>query len=218
MEQLLHSGIHVLFGIVLTILLFKQKRSTKIIMAGAGVAIFPDIPKFFGETAGHSLLLAPLIGIGMALIVLGYGKSFWYVSLKFTAVVLIGHIAIDYLGNGVQLLAPFSQKEFEFHIIRSLDLPLLALLCLTVLGSFWRKRVATIGFILILVYFTTFSWSKLQLEASLQEKYEGETIEELETFPADHPWQWFTWQILIETKEGYVRGSSTVWGQTIFLL
>ncbi|KAB8138083.1 hypothetical protein F9U64_06455 [Gracilibacillus oryzae] len=68
MGHLLPTLLHFLMGVCICFLLFNQEiRSKKkrfiIFLFGGTCAIAPDIPKYFGDFFGHSILAVPLFGL-----------------------------------------------------------------------------------------------------------------------------------------------------------
>ncbi|ENH95851.1 transmembrane protein [Gracilibacillus halophilus YIM-C55.5] len=105
-----------------------------------------------------------------------------FVWMKFLVIILVGHILIDFLGNGVRLVRffyPFMKEAFLFHIINKFNvlfiLFLLVSLFITLFNS-KKRRWGSIFLLIIFIYFGALTASKLQLEYSLQEKYNNEIL------------------------------------------
>lgn len=111
-------------GFICTLLAGRQKMSfyNKIafISMGGFFGIFPD---FFGPRDispwSHSILIMSLIMIPIAYLLKRFIFNRTYLSLylSVTGSVLIGHIFVDYLGHGVHMFYPISQKAFSLHLI-----------------------------------------------------------------------------------------------------
>ncbi|WP_202081290.1 metal-dependent hydrolase [Caldalkalibacillus salinus] len=218
MEYLIHTILHFLVGVSMSYILFnkdvlsKKKRSIMFLFGGAA-AVSPDITKFFGDLFGHAIFSVPLFGLLFTVAFRIFIKDFSFVKtfITFSITVLMGHIFIDYIGNGVAFLFPFVKREFDFHIIASVDfVMIITLLISVIIGLFHHKgRVMILtGSILICLYLGLLSTSKVQLEHTLKNKYGAEEVQLLLTYPSHS--QWGRWNFQVRTDEVWVNGYSPI--------
>lgn len=144
MDYLLHSILHILVGLCIGYFFLSKdvesNRDQIFVLTISGIAsIAPDITKFFGDLYGHSIWFVPVFGLLMALVSRWFFKKIDWVKLwiVFSVVIFIGHLLIDFIGNGLALYYPSTMKEFRFHIIRSVDYFILTLLFITITLSFF---------------------------------------------------------------------------------
>ncbi|MFD1020614.1 metal-dependent hydrolase [Thalassobacillus hwangdonensis] len=215
---LLHTLLHFLAGACISYLTLVKsddlRRKQLILLAVGGVvALLPDITKFFGDILGHSIFAAPFFGWLAAWLYRKYDKTIPYKKLWliFTFIVIIGHLFIDYIGNGLALFFPFVRSEFDFHIIPSIDFFSLTILLIMFPLTFYFKKGKAIfitGLATIDLYLIILSVSKVQLEHELHQEYEG--IELLETYPSSSDFG--EWNFLLKTNVEWIRGSSPILG------
>ncbi|MYL34287.1 hypothetical protein GLW05_11830 [Pontibacillus yanchengensis] len=219
MGDLVHVLLHFLVGASISYLLFNKdfvsisKRLTVYLFGGI-VAVSPDIPKFFGYLFGHSIFYVLLMGLCFTPVfrIVNKDFSFWKTWIIFSITVLIGHIYIDYIGNGIALLFPIVKKDFNFHIIPSLDLMIITTLFTTlIIGLFHNKSkgIILLGALIISLYFCLLTASKIQLEHTLREKFNNYEIELLLTYPNSNDFG--EWSFQVRTNEFWVRGSSSIY-------
>ncbi|OIJ20712.1 hypothetical protein BKP45_08710 [Anaerobacillus alkalidiazotrophicus] len=223
MEYLLHTILHFLVGVSITYILFNKdflskKKRTILFLFGGLSAVSPDVTKFFGDLFGHSIISVPLFGLLFALSFRKLIKDFSFLKtwITFSTTVLIGHIFIDYIGNGVAFLYPFKKNEFDFHIISSIDLIIIITLLLSVIICFFNRKgktVILIGTIIICSYFSILSISKVQLERTLKSKYDVQEVTLLLTYPSKFGW----WAFQIRTDEVWVNGYSPIYNTKVHI-
>ncbi|MBP3951780.1 metal-dependent hydrolase [Bacillus suaedae] len=225
MGYLLHTALHFLVGVSISYLLFnkdflsKKKRSIVFLFGGVS-AVSPDVTKFFGDLFGHSIFSVPLFGLLFTIIFRIFIKDFSFVKtwFIFSITVLIGHIFIDYIGNGVAFLFPFVKSEFDFHIIASVDFIITTTLLISVIIGFLNKKgkaIILMGTIIICLYFGFLSISKVQLEHTLKSKYDANKIELLLTYPSFG--KMGSWDFQVRTKEVWVNGYSSIYKPKIHI-
>lgn len=225
MSALIHTVLHFLVGVSLSYILFnedfvsKRKRSI-VFLFGGGCAVSPDVTKFFGDLYGHSVFLVPLFGLLFTIIFRLIMKDFSFAKtwVIFSITVLFGHIFIDFLGNGVAFLFPFIESEFDFHIIASVDLVITIILFTSVtMGLLYKKgkSIILVGALVILLYCGFLSISKLQLERTLEDRYNANNIEFLLTYPEFN--EFGSWGFQVKTNEVWVEGFSSIYKPQIHI-
>ncbi|QUW23621.1 metal-dependent hydrolase [Sporosarcina sp. Marseille-Q4063] len=194
----------------------KMKRCVLILFGGlAGIS--PDFTKYFGDILGHSVLSAPVFGLlfGIGYFAMQKEISFMKAWFMFTLTVLIGHLFIDYIGNGVALFYPMIQKEFGFSIVGSNDSFILFTLLITIIiGIFYRKGklVVLTGILVVSLYLGGLSFSKIQLQQTLEKQYENDNINLLLTFPSH---RFLNWEFMVKTDKSNISGYSPILGGEI---
>ncbi|SDQ80956.1 metal-dependent hydrolase [Virgibacillus salinus] len=225
MGYLIHTILHFLVGVSISYILFnkdflsKKKRSIVFLFGGLS-AVSPDVTKFFGEFFGHSIFSVPLFGLLFTIVFRIFIKDFSFAKtwIVFSITVLIGHIFIDYIGNGVAFLFPFAKREFDFHIIASVDFIIIITLLISVVIGFFNKKgkaIILIGTIIICLCFGFLSISKVQLEHTLKSKYDANKIELLLTYPSFR--KIGTWNFQVRTNEMWVNGYSSIYKPEIHI-
>ncbi|RKL65077.1 hypothetical protein CR203_22685 [Salipaludibacillus neizhouensis] len=207
---------HLLIGAIIALLIlvnsndsFKEKLF--LVVFTCFVVISPDILKIMGILFGHSLWLAPILGLTFALLYSIKNKNIkitksWFV---FTLVILFGHIFIDYIGNGVRLFYPFVREEFEFSLIMKLNFFIILFLVLSLVFVFFNKKSKSIGIAslsVLLLLFSILTVSKIHLEHSLNEEYKSEGINMVITYPNDN----FGWGFQVRTEKTIITGESSI--------
>ncbi len=225
MGYLIHTILHFLVGVSISYILFnknflpKKKRSIMFLFGGVS-AVSPDITKFFGDLFGHSIFSVPLFGLLFTIVFRIFIKDFSFAKtwVIFSITVLIGHIFIDYIGNGVAFLFPFVRSEFDFHIIAIVDFIIIVTLLISVIIGFFNKKgkaIILIGTIIICLYFGFLSISKVQLEHTLKSKYDANKIEFLLTYPSFS--KFGAWNFQVRTNEVWINGYSSIYKPEIHI-
>ncbi|MYL35652.1 hypothetical protein GLW05_18915 [Pontibacillus yanchengensis] len=112
---------------------------------------------------------------------------------------------------------PILKKDFNFHIIPSLDLIIITTLLTTlIIGLFHNKSKAIIllGALTISLYLCLLTASKIQLEHTLIEEYNNYEIELVFTYPSD---DFGEWDFQLRTNEVWVRGDSPIYKSGIHI-
>jgi hypothetical protein len=214
MGFLIHTLLHFLVGASLFYLIcnkdFKSKRNRIVLVLFGGVTgVLPDATKFFGDLFGHSILSVPLFGLVLTIVFRVFLKdvSFKKAWFAFSITVLFGHLFIDYIGNGIAVLYPFIQKEFDFHIVKSDDnMIIFTLLVAIIVGMFYKKGrwIILSGILVVSLYLGVLAFSKIQLEQALRNKYQDDNITLLLTYPRfDNQWGF-----MVRTDKVWVNGYS----------
>lgn len=126
--------------------------------------------------------------------------------LNVSLTLIISHVLLDYLGNGVALFYPFIKEEYIFHIINHESLLLIFLLLGVGLYFIFKKRSLMISF---LITFTTvlvlIGMSKLYLEHRLQKQFGKEDPYLIVSYPSNKANQW---EFMVRTNEHFYTGVS----------
>ncbi|MYL29698.1 hypothetical protein GLW03_07670 [Halobacillus halophilus] len=212
---------HIFIGAMITsIIMDKNKDSSKkkilMLVFCSVVVLSPDALKILGFSSSHALWLCPILGIFFSFLyafLIKKENSFmdW---IKFSIIIIIGHLFIDYIGNGARLLYPFVKEEFIFSIISKLDfvfIVFLAIFLITVFIYPKKKESVLVCLIFITMYFSFLTLSKIQLEYSLKEKYKSEDIALLISYPNDS----LHWGYQLRTTNLIVTGESPVFSKEI---
>ena len=219
---IIHEIFHFLIGATVIYLFINENDETidkrALIMVFGGIAaISPDMTKFFGDILGHSIWFAPVFGLLLSIIFqffyreIPFLKSWGIFSLS----VLIGHIFVDYIGNGVALFYPILKKEYSLNLIVSTDNFILYLLLILLLICLFYKKGKTIllaGILMIALYLGGLTASKYYLEKTLKQQYEN--IDLLLTF-RNH--NFLEWNFIVRTNEVWVNGVSSILNQDVHL-
>lgn len=220
MGYIAHSIFHFSVGACIVYLLVnkdsqKKKNDIILLIIGGIAGVVPDITKVFGDLYGHSVLAIPIFGLILTLI---FSKWISYISLKSLWLILsiaVGsHILFDFLGNGVALLLPFTNKEYSFYIIND-ELPIFVLTIGILVGILVKNmRIILIGAsVLFLLYIGSLTVSKLQLELALKKEYETESIQLLLTYPRYD----YRWEFMVHTNERTILGSSSFYQSKLII-
>ena len=222
MGYIVHEVFHFLIGASLAYILLSKDmgtigKRTLIYIFGGVAAISPDVTKFFGDIVGHSIWLVPVFGLVFALVFHFIQKnvSFFKSWGIFSLIVLVGHIFIDYIGNGVAFLYPLINKEYSLSIIsRTDEFVLFILLFVVLLGLFYGKgkMIILTGMIIISLYLCGLTVSKFHLENTLEKQYEGEDINLLLSYRSHN---FFEWRFMVRTDKVWVSGYSPILNQEI---
>jgi hypothetical protein len=218
MGYVIHSLLHFLIGASVTYLLFNndtfpKKKRFVILMFGGIASIAPDITKFFGDLFGHSVFALPILGGVIARVFYFFIKEFSFIKswVIFTATILLGHTFIDFVGNGIALFYPIMEKEFGFHIVRSIDFFIvITLLCTIIMGIVFKKTktIFKAGIVIFALYLSILTISKIQFEQQLHNQYAKDKIELLLVYPSYSEWGW--WQFRLRTENVWINGKSSV--------
>ena len=214
---------HIFIGaMIASIIMVKDKDSSKkkilILVFCSVVVIAPDVLKILGFLSSHALWLCPILGIFFsflyAYLIKKESHSLFTDWIKFSTIIFIGHLFIDFIGNGARLLYPFVKEEFIFSIISKLDFVFIMFLAISLIIVFIhpkRKESALVCIITIFMYFSFLTVSKIQLEYSLKEKYQSEDIVLLISYPNDS----LHWGYQVRTTDLIVTGESPVFNNEI---
>ncbi|MEH7239483.1 metal-dependent hydrolase [Bacillus sp. JJ1562] len=224
MGYIIHEVFHFLVGASLAYILVVKDigrigKRTLILFFGGITAISPDITKLFGDILGHSIWLVTVFGLVFALVFhfLQKDVSFFKSWGIFSLIVLVGHIFIDYIGNGVAFLYPITHKEYSLSIItRTDEFVLYTLLFVVLIGLFYRKgkMIILTGMIIISLYLCGLTVSKFHLENTLKTQYEGEDINLLLSFRSRN---FLEWNFMVRTDKVWVSGYSPILNQEIHI-
>ena len=210
MGYVIHTVIHFLFGASLFYIVLNKDFVSKMkrifaFSVGGFAAIAPDITKFFGDLYGHSLWAVPVFGILIAMIARLYFKkvTLWILWLA-CSISVLSHIFIDFIGNGVAFLFPFSQAEFDFYIITDNHFVFFLLPISMIVALIYKrdKIVILSSLLIIVIFFGILSYSKIQLEQELKKRYQADSIILLLTYPGFDD----QWEFQVRTDKSWITG------------
>lgn len=220
MGYLVHTLLHFLVGASIVFLFVNTEYDSRLkrnllILFGGIASVSPDITKFFGDILGHSILLVPVFGLLFAIVYIAIqkGLSLMKAWLMFS-IAVFSHLFIDYIGNGIALLYPLLQEEFEFSIVNSNDAIILyTLLICVIVAMFYRKGklVVLTSLLIVSMYLVGLTISKAQLEQALKRQYQSDNINLLLTYPSHD----FQWVFMVRTDKASVSGYSPLLGVDI---
>lgn len=191
-------------------------RRALLLLFGAISGLAPDLTKFFGDLLFHSVFLVPLIGWILAYVYSMFQKELSFKRMWLTFMISAGtHLLIDYIGNGVALFYPLIGHEYEFSVIDRDDPFVLFPMLLSVIIGLWIRKgryLVLAGVMTSIVYAGTLTYSKLDLEHSLKNRYGQDHMESLLTYP-DHSSR--HWRFMLRTESAAVFGRASLSGNRI---
>lgn len=208
-----HTLLHALLGGYIFLLLIKTNDNYRngnfyiIFLIGCFLGLFPDILKFFGDITAHSIFFTPIYGVILALIIniylrINQLKTWFYVTIT----LIISHILIDYLENGVALFYPFIKKEYSFYIISHEGVFVTLLLVGIGLYVIFNKKIFIImPLIILVIYLFLIGMSKLYLDDRLQKQFSKEEPYLIISYPTHH---FNEWGFMVRTDETFYSGIS----------
>ncbi|WP_336773356.1 metal-dependent hydrolase [Paenibacillus sp. MMO-58] len=221
MDLILHTLIHAAAGASTAYLIsraFKDSigRRSLLLLFGAIAGLAPDFTKFFGDLLFHSVFLVPLIGWILAYVYSVFQKELSFKRIWLMFMISAGtHLLIDYIGNGVALFYPIIDHEYEFSVIdRDDPFVLFPMLLSVIIGLWFRKGryLVLAGVLTSIVYIGTLTYSKLDLEHSLKERYKQDHMEFLLTYPDPSSRRW---RFMLRTESAAVFGRASLLGNRI---
>lgn len=224
MGYIIHEIFHFLVGAsFIYILTIKERDNIRkriiYLLFGGIAAISPDITKFFGDIFGHSIWAASMFGLLVAVIFHFLHRDIPFVKSWgiFSLIVLVGHLFIDYIGNGVAFLYPIHKEEFSLSIIaRTDEFIFFTLLAIVLIALVYRKgkMIVLTGLLLISLYIGGLIVSKLQLEHALKQQYEDNEIHLLLTYRSH---QFLEWNFMLRSEKVWVSGYSPIVNKEIHI-
>lgn len=216
---------HALLGAAIGQCALGRQLGNKALLAGAAIALIPDIDVGIGHLLGdaaaltfhrgitHSLLfsvmLALLLGGVLSRIVKGeVSRGRWTLLI---GAVLLSHLALDtFTSYGIQLLLPFSDHSFALASVSVIDplftLPLLA----TVLAIPWlarqrpaRNRLAVVGITLSCAYLALTLVTKHHVTGQFERGFAAAGISVERMFVKPTMFNNLLWRAIAETESGY---------------
>jgi membrane-bound metal-dependent hydrolase YbcI (DUF457 family) len=215
MGYIFHEIIHFSLGACLAYFIINndytlRKKRLIIYVIGGFSGISPDIPKYFGNILAHSILFVPFIGIMIGIIAKFLLRDISLKKLWLTvSISVLSHIFIDYIGDGVAIFYPFVREETDFSIINSVDYFVLYPLLLALIAALFFRRgrlIVTISLSAVILYLSFLSFSKIQFEHALKNKYQDQNIRLLITYPTSK----FQWGFQVRTDKNWVNGYSSI--------
>lgn len=187
LERILHLLLHLLAGAA-TLSWFIDGRTVGkriwIILIGACLGITPDVTKLFGDVYLHSMLFAPFIGLFYGFILWMWPRTrFFYAVFASTMTVIIGHLLVDFLGNGDALFYPIIVREQVFSILSPVENLITLFLLVSLVVSFLftsNRKPMTITLLPVLILLIALASShgaiRYQLYAEYKDKHPDITV------------------------------------------
>ena len=218
---------HALLGAAIGQCALGRRLGNRALVAGAAVALVPDIDVPIGYLLGdaaaltfhrgitHSLLFGALAALAIgALLARLMPTPGWRPWALMCTLVLASHLTLDaFTSYGIQLLLPFSDRSFALASISVIDplytLPLL--LALAVLPWLARERVvrtrlALAGIVLSSLYLGATLVNKQWMTAQFERGLASRGIDHQRLFVKPTMFNNLLWRAIAETGDGYWVG------------
>ncbi|WP_127533728.1 metal-dependent hydrolase [Paenibacillus kobensis] len=201
-----------------------KKFRTMPLLCGALAGISPDLTKQFGDLFGHSIFFSSIVAIPatvMGIIILKETKAFFRLWVGLTLIVIIAHLLLDYLQNGVALLYPFITDEYSFPIVLANDYYIIGMSLLAISvrlfsgkSTLFAKTVPGI-MSLAAIYLISLSVFRIQLIDNINEKfaaYEPYTL--VEAYPDGlNRLRMPQWGYMIRNERFFIKGQASTAGR-----
>jgi membrane-bound metal-dependent hydrolase YbcI (DUF457 family) len=191
-----------------------RKDSIFFLIIGGFAGIFPDISKvLLNDNFCHSIWVSPIIGLIIALITRIFKSEIKLNQLWFsmTGAVVVGHLFMDYLDNGLPIFYPIIKKEYAFDLVQKGDIFIGGILLIAVLISIalFRKMnvIILIGIIIVSSYLGLRTFSKFEVHQELIKTYKSPNLN-ISIIPQDifSKYQWF---YLVSSKNTSITGTAS---------
>lgn len=202
---------HLTVGAVINYLICNnEKNRFYILLIGAFAGILPDIPKYFNNIFFHSIWSIPIISIILSIpskkIIKDISLIRLFLGISMSA--LIGHIFIDYIGNGTVLFYPFTQEEFSLDLINGEEIILWVIILVGIILSIFNKhsrKIILISSIIAFIYIGVLGFSKYVTYQQLESIYKEDKPNQILVYRAGYPMHWY---FIVRTDEKSVNGTS----------
>jgi hypothetical protein len=199
---------HVLLGSAVSYSIYRngqikltRLQSILLLVIGGGAGIAPDITKWLlKDEIAHTLWFAPILGL---LIALPFKRLFAlkWLWMGVTGSIIIGHILIDLIDNGVAIFYPFIHREVGIALIAKDDLfiPLCLFIAVALSLLFYKniKKILIIGIAICFVYITFKSYLRMEVKKEISVSYSLPDLR-VTVFPNSSVWRPFTYSIKSE--------------------
>jgi membrane-bound metal-dependent hydrolase YbcI (DUF457 family) len=191
-----------------------RKDSILFLIIGGFAGMFPDIPKvLINDNFCHSIWVAPIIGLVIALIIRIFKSEIKLNRLWFsmTGAVIVGHLFMDYLDNGLPIFYPIIKKEYALDLVQKGDVFIRGILLIAVFISItlYRKMNVIIltGIIIVSSYLGLRTFSKFEVHQELVKTYKGPKLI-ISIIPQDafSEYQWF---YLVSSNNTSITGTAS---------
>ncbi|MEA3298741.1 MAG: metal-dependent hydrolase [Pseudomonadota bacterium] len=218
---------HALLGAAIGQCALGRQLGNRALVAGAAVALVPDIDVPIGHLLGdaaaltfhrgitHSLLFAALAALALgALLARWMPAPGWRRWALVCGGVLASHLTLDaFTSYGIQLLLPFSDHSFALATISVID-PLYTLpLLLALVALPWlarervaRTRLAVAGIVLSSLYLGATLATKQWVTGQFKDGLAAQGIEYRRLFVKPTMFNSLLWRAIAETDDGYRVG------------
>lgn len=219
---------HALLGAAIGQSIMGRPLGNKALLAGAAIALVPDIDVAIGHLLGdaaaltfhrgitHSLLFSALLALLLGwllsrLVSTAASRTRWTL---FSAAVLLSHLTLDtFTSYGIQLLLPFSDHSFALASVSVID-PLFTLpLLFTVLAIPWlerhkpvRNRLAVAGIVWASAFLALTLANKHHVTRQFEQGFAAADIRVERLFVKPTMFNNLLWRAIAETETGYQVG------------
>ncbi|MGP4076632.1 hypothetical protein [Halobacillus sp. K22] len=198
---------------------FGKKEDTlkqrALIMSLGFIVLVPDIPKFFGTTAFHSLISLPFLSLFLAFLIQKCTKtSYWYALGATFTTFMGGALLIDWIGNGSRLFSPLSYKNYSFTLLKhEMLLILLMAAVLVIVLKTGNKLILTLGLLTALSFLSLKAYGKLEVQSYLRNQVQAAPIELINVKP--HGLWGHEWEFVVMAHDNKIRGTASLLGSEV---
>ncbi|MFZ0370524.1 MAG: hypothetical protein WAM07_13100 [Halobacillus sp.] len=213
------TTLHLLAGAFIMFAFFGKKEYTikqrALIMSLGFIVLIPDIPKFLGTTAFHSLIGLPFLSLLLAILIQKWTRTkYWYSLLATFTTFMGGALLIDWIGNGSRLFSPLSNKNYAFTLLKQeLLLILLMTAVLLIVLKTSNKLVLTAGLLVALSFLSLKAYGKLELQSYLRNQVQTAPIEWIDVEP--HGLLGNQWEFVVMAHDKKIRGTASLLGSDV---
>ena len=217
---------HALLGAAIGQLALGHRVGNRAVLAGAVVALLPDIDVPIGNMLGdaaaltfhrgitHSVVFALLAALALGHLFARGGKGpGWRQWSMLCGAVLLSHLLLDaFTSYGIQLLLPFSNHSFAIASVSVIDPVYTLPLLLTVLIFPWlrgqraRQTLAGVGVVLSSAYLALTLYNKQAVTARFEDALRQQGVETQRLFVKPSMFNNLLWRGIAETEDGYRVG------------
>ncbi|SFG03207.1 hypothetical protein SAMN05216353_11963 [Halobacillus alkaliphilus] len=213
------TTLHLLAGALIMYAFFGKKEYTTkqraLIMSLGFIVLIPDVPKFLGTTAFHSLISLPFLSLLLAIFIQKRTKAkYWYSLLATFTTFMGGALLIDWIGNGSRLFSPLSNKNYAFTLLKhELLLILLMTIVLLIVLKTSNKLILTAGLLIALSFLSLKAYGKLELQSYLRNQIQVAPIKWIEVEP--HGFLGNKWEFVVMAQDKKFRGTASLLGDDV---
>jgi len=213
------TSLHLLAGAFIMYAFFGKKEDTlkhrALIMSLGFIVLVPDIPKFLGTTAFHSLISLPFLSLLLAILIQKWTRTkYWYSLLATLTTFMGGALLIDWIGNGSRLFSPLSDKNYAFTLLKhEMLLILLMAAVLVIVLKTGNKLILTIGLLSVLSFLSLKAYGKLEVQSYLRNQIQAAPIELINVEP--HGLWGHEWKFVVIAHDKKIRGTASLLGRKV---
>ncbi|MCA1011077.1 hypothetical protein [Halobacillus halophilus] len=213
------TTLHLLASAFIMYAFFGKKEYTMkqraLIMSLGFIVLIPDVPKFLGTTALHSLISLPFLSLLLAFLIQKWTKTkYWYSLLATFTTFMAGALLIDWIGNGSRLFSPLLNKNYAFTLLKhELLLILLLTAVLLIVLKTSNKVILTTGLLVALSFLSLKAYGKLELQSYLRNQVQSAPIEWIDVKP--HGLLGSNWEFVVMAEDKKIRGTASLLGNDV---